>query len=321
MSMAPTRDGGDKEGGRAALMSLVTPGVAKGWLPWVIIGVVLLVTIGVTLILIQGRSSRPEQTPAELQKLQQRKFIPPTTPEGANTVMPVTFPDGSTAEVVYDSKLRLAERGLRPSYSGDLTDCCFRLFAVDYELNTFVQGPELAQFPGADGSPVPLRAGVQGDPDRYLVLKAGSWSVGIPEGRGDDKLTDAQKATWAAGLVARQSAEGFLVLEGKPPVRMTTAGEAAGPSLRIGTILREGILAFPGACRPPEGRRVQTINGIPVRLAARFGALCFPDAPMALQIYGDEDFIRAVVEGIQIRNVKPPQPGAPAAAASASPAP
>ncbi|MGH2707487.1 MAG: hypothetical protein ACRDJK_04255 [Actinomycetota bacterium] len=308
--MTPTRDG-DKEGGRAALTSLISPGASRGWVPWAVIGAVLLVTVGVTLILIQGRNARPAQTPAELQRLQQKKFIPPTTSEGASTVMPITFPDGSTAEVVYDSKLGLAERGLRPSYSGDLTDCCFRLFAVDYELNTFVQGPELARFPGADGAPVPLRAGVQGDPDRYLVLKVGPWSVGVPEGRSD-KLTDAQKATWAAGLVGRQTAEGFLVLEGKPPVKMTATGEASGPSLRIGSILREGIRTFPGACRPPAGRRVRMVNGIPVRLAARFGALCFADAPMALQIYGDEKFIRAVVGGIQIRNVKPPQPSAPA---------
>lgn len=308
--MAPTRDD-DPKGGRAALTSLASRGLAKGWLPWAIIAGVLLVTIGVALMLIKGRNTRPSQSPAELQRLQQKKFIPPVTSEGANTVMPVTFPDGSTAEVVYRSDLKLAERGVRPSYSGDLTDCCFRLFAVDYENTTFVRGPELAQFPGADGSPVPLRAGAEGDPDRYLVVRVGPWSVGIPEGRGEAQLNDAQKAAWAAGLVGRQTPEGFLVLEGRAPVRMTAAGESAGPSLRIGTILREGILAFPGACTPPTGRRVQTINGRQVRVSARFGTLCLPEAPMALQIYGNRDFIRAVAQGVEIRNVKPPQPPAP----------
>lgn len=302
--------GDSQEGGRAALASLISEG-AKGWVPWAIIGAVVLVVVGVTLILVQGRKARTERTPAEIQRLQQKKFIPPTTPEGANVVMPVTFPDGTTAELVYRSDLKLAERGLRPSYSGDLTDCCFKLFAVDYEQTTFVRGPDLAQFPGADGTPVVLRAGARGDPDRYLVLKVGAWSVGIPEGRGTDALNDAQKAAWAAGLVGRQTPEGFLVLEGKPPVRMTPPGEAAGPSLRIGTILREGILAFPGPCDPPQGRRVRKINGIPVRLATRFGTLCYPNLPMALQIYGDRDFIRGVVAGLEIRNVKLPQPVAP----------
>jgi hypothetical protein len=62
----------------------------------------------------------------------QQPFVPATRLEGDLRVMPVTFPDGTTAEVVYPSGLQLAELGVRPSggfgtLEGDEFDgCCAR---------------------------------------------------------------------------------------------------------------------------------------------------------------------------------------------------
>src|SRR4029450_8398745 len=44
-------------------------------------------------------------------------FVPRTTREGNRTVLPVTFPDGSTAELVYPTALGLAGMGVQPDVS------------------------------------------------------------------------------------------------------------------------------------------------------------------------------------------------------------
>jgi hypothetical protein len=45
-------------------------------------------------------------------------FVPPTYREGNSVVLPVTFPDGSAAELVYPSDLDLASMGVRPYIVG-----------------------------------------------------------------------------------------------------------------------------------------------------------------------------------------------------------
>src|SRR4029453_16161927 len=44
-------------------------------------------------------------------------FVPRTTREGNRTVLPVTFPDGSTSELVYPTALGLAGMGVQPDVS------------------------------------------------------------------------------------------------------------------------------------------------------------------------------------------------------------
>ena len=45
------------------------------------------------------------------------EFIPPTQREGSNAVLPVVFADGSSAELVYPPRLKLAELGVQPATS------------------------------------------------------------------------------------------------------------------------------------------------------------------------------------------------------------
>src|SRR5687767_5790782 len=46
---------------------------------------------------------------------QEHRFVPSTTREGGRTVLPITFPDGTTAELTYPKSLDLARMGVTSS--------------------------------------------------------------------------------------------------------------------------------------------------------------------------------------------------------------
>src|SRR4029453_6294118 len=80
--------------------------------------------------------------------------VRPRTPaEGADTVMPVTFLDGTTAEIVYPEALDLAGLGLRPGGAAELAGCCARDFFLPAggEGGFASTGRPLQQPPGVRG--------------------------------------------------------------------------------------------------------------------------------------------------------------------------
>ena len=50
-------------------------------------------------------------------KVKHQQFVPPTYREGAREVLPVVFPDGSTAELLYPPIMKIAELGVQPAVS------------------------------------------------------------------------------------------------------------------------------------------------------------------------------------------------------------
>jgi hypothetical protein len=79
--------------------------------------------------------SRARSTPPSSSQLRigdSESFTPATHKERGKVVMPVTFPDGSTAEIVYPPDTDIAAMGAQPYSSGQLSDCCARDFFVLY---------------------------------------------------------------------------------------------------------------------------------------------------------------------------------------------
>lgn len=256
----------------------------------------------------RARSTRPQST--QLHIGDSESFTPATHKEHGKVIMTVTFPDGSTAEIVYPPDTDIAAMGAQPYSSGQLSDCCARDFFV---LFGGVPKGELAGeaplkiYRGADGSPVEYwRNGASGhDPksDRWLILNFHPWYVLVWDEKGS--MTDQNLASWARGLAGAQTRDGFLRLSADQPLQLAKAGEHAGPELLFSD-RRQMVSFFVGDCEPDpkdDGKMV-ALGGKTGPAAEWFASRCFVNQSMRIHVQSeDETFARRVIDRVEIRNV------------------
>jgi hypothetical protein len=259
-------------------------------------------------------AARARSTPPPSSKLHvgdPGSFTPATSRERGKVVMPVTFPDGSTAEIVYPPGIDIGAMGAQPYSSGQLSDCCARDFFV---LFGGVPKGELAGeaplkiYRGADGSQVEYwRNGASGhDPksDRWLIFNFHPWYVLVWDERGS--MTDQNLASWARGLAGAQTRDGFLRLSADQPLQLATAGEHAGPELLFSE-RRQMVSFFVGDCErdPKEDGKVVALGGKTGPGTEWFASRCFVDQSMRMHVQSeDEAFARRVIDRVEIRNVQ-----------------
>ena len=149
-----------------------------------------------------------------------RDFVPKTRHEGRFVVMAVTFPDGSTADILYPHELEVAQLGVQPYSSGQLAHCCARDFFVRY---AGVPSDELAGrrplevYDGSGEFPVEYWASSEGpSTHRWLIFRFGLWHVLISDQKGLD-MGAQERATWARSLQGEVTEDGFLRLEASRP--------------------------------------------------------------------------------------------------------
>jgi hypothetical protein len=236
-------------------------------------------------------------------------FVPRTTREGNRTVLPVTFPDGSTGELVYPTALGLAGMGVQP----DVSFLRVRDPGPRYELVFSHGGPAPGLFKGdrpvgryqtAQGRPVQLwpaveHPGVLSGHSYWLHYRIGAWTVlaGVAD--------RAMAAQVARNLDGRQTGDGFVVIQASGPFALSREyGEGRGAQLAIGdrSPLPDAIVADPwrlielsparGSCHE-EG------------VSGDHGTRCLgpPRAGIFANISGDPSWVKAVVRGLHARNV------------------
>lgn len=237
-------------------------------------------------------------------------YVPPTSQEGDQTVVPVVFPDGSTGELVYPSALGLVDEGVTPrlrvrlasSEPAARTNRSLEFHPgppeeVVTELNDGKQPEPVATY--GDGVALWDMDDAQVNHD-YLALPAGDWTVLVPDrirARGDTReLTDAERERYATHMEGREGAGGLPVLEFTSPV------EPAGPAqLLLGhpALARKELGSQPGpavnvaanGCTPGEEDDDQK-------------GWCQADAQVGFTASGEDDFVDAVRDGLAIRNVR-----------------
>lgn len=268
-----------------------------------------------------GRSPQPAQPPSRIGEPQE--FVPPIHKEEGKTVLPVVFPDGTIAELVYPPSLRIAQMGLRPYRAGGfgrppMRDT--RDFAIFYQgvPRVWLAGrAPLARYDTPKGPAAEYWDTTDSwDPGGtlgHLILRVGPWYVAVwDRGVPNDERNEA----WAEGLLGTETKDGFLVLRARAPLRLTRAGEKAGPQLifeggdpnrRIKN--RPMLLLFPNRCDDYSGPssgfdNVQIINGRGVSRSPGFADSCFESEHMVVHAYGPHRFVDSVVRHLEVRNVE-----------------
>jgi hypothetical protein len=237
-------------------------------------------------------------------------FYPSTYEEGDRVVMPVTFVDGTTAELLFDPALRPKELGTYGEIAGGLGLVDRSIYFRYGDASSFKGSGPLATYEGNGGTMVEEW---DPPPDSFscpnLVFEFDDWYVGVRTCQ--DELSSQEKAEWALRLVGRQTADGFLVLEALPPLEIARAGEHSGPQLWLqGPELGWPFITItPGRCEGPasdEETRVME-DGMLVSFA-RIGKTWYADwcsgGEMTFQVQSpDREYVEAAAEGLRIRDV------------------
>jgi hypothetical protein len=253
---------------------------------------------------------------------QQRRFVPRTYPEGDSVVMPVTFPDGTTAELVYPPKLDLSDLRVQPYSSGYGPGFARDFLVYDKPIGDVIGSYEdaelLAEYDDGHGGTVGFW---RLPPDGlYLAFQFGSWTVLVYDYAEEGaQMSDEDRALWATNFHGRDAEDGFLILDAELPLTLARTGEHSGPELELWS--RSGdisaVLLFPGECTPYGD---EMVNGLTVDRDDEFAAWCIPHAPMTVHVYQEprDTFIDDVLSGLEVRNVNPPAAPLPSPEATTS---
>lgn len=246
-------------------------------------------------------------------------FPPATYQDGDRVALPVTFPDGTTAELVYPPEPDIAGLGVFPYGSGTLHgksqtpgrgDFVARDFWVRYgdlddvlaQRNGGAVPALLAQYEGADGQTVGLWNLRTNDTAHYLGFQFGRWAVLVYDYVGAGAMTDAERASWAANFSGRETDDGFLLLESSGPLRLARVGEHAGPELTFAAgNPNRALILFPGECRP-HSDQTRLVGGKLVSWNGGFANWCLSDS-MRIHAEGRREFVGALIRELEVRNV------------------
>jgi hypothetical protein len=230
-------------------------------------------------------------------------FHPQTYTQGDSAVMPITFPDGTAAEITYSSEFDLSAVGMNAvSFASpiEMPDCAAILYAR-YQTEELFHGAgtPLATYQGATGEPAELWEPPSGAtyPEAWLVFRFGAWRVGVPV-QGPCMEDDALSA-WAVGLRGHETESGFLILEMIPPLRPSGAGDPDAPG-----VVFEGdpvtVQLFSRPCAIPQGSKAEAIDGKEVLRTQGLAEWCASDS-ILVRIEGKDSSIEGAVPAIDVR--------------------
>lgn len=214
--------------------------------------------------------------------------------EGSNEVVPIVFPDGTTAELVYPSEMSsdaltvpFDQLLARPYPAGGPSGRMIRpqIFyggiPAEYKADTLVDCIE-----GRNG-PVPVWDSNEGE---LIDLVFGKWHVLVFHGRSAQEV-------WARELRGEIAKAGWLVLRGGDELRIGPENDPGDANLMLAARDRM-INLWVLDC---EARHRSDSRRTP---GSEFVSYCLEDVDIEVHVGGPPEFVQLVYENLEVRNVK-----------------
>jgi hypothetical protein len=234
-------------------------------------------------------------------------FVPATQSVADEIRMPVVFPDGTRATLVFPSELGLEEMGVQPDVSylyredagpESLFEIIF-LHDPNASIRTYVDG--LEPITTIDRGPEIWMMSDEWDARNQLQgvwirLRLESWTVLVAS------TTVEQAVSVADYLRLRETPSGFPLVEAVGPLALAEGfGETEGAVLGIAD-------TYPDPNESPAGEVIflspDGCNG-ETSVSGKYGSLCLANVRIFASIYGDRTFVRAVVGGLRVEDFRP----------------
>ena len=222
--------------------------------------------------------------------------------------MPITFPDGTTAELRYPPGLSFEEHvSVYPDTfaAGGPHACGSSVHATRHDpTEGWVTGTEpLARFTASDGSIAELwDGGKSSEPHDYLLLRFDSWTVLVPcRWHGDWEREEV--SVWSEGIHGRESPDGMLVLTATPPLEIHPYGGTSGPTVRFSNKdLVLDLTVAPDTCRERTNDRGLADDTVQWCIQPSGGIWLYATMFTAKA----EKLLQGIVEDLQVLGVRAP---------------
>jgi hypothetical protein len=238
-------------------------------------------------------------------------FYPGTYSEGQWVVMPVSFPGGTRAELLFGEDLRPQDLGVSAVTSGGLGGVDRDVYLLYGDGSGIMGSGPLRAYEGYGGGTVE----VWDPPDESvpcpnLVYRFGAWFVEVRTCQDD--LSEVEEATWARSLIGQENDDGFLVLQALPPLQLTPTGGHSGPQLWLqGESSFPFITVIPRKCdpnRPGGGEEVSVMEDGQLVSFHRIGKVWYADwcagAKIDIQVESTkQEYVEAAARSLRVRNV------------------
>lgn len=234
-------------------------------------------------------------------------FVPGTQMIGHETRMPIVFPDGSRATLVYSRSLDLAALGVQPDLSYIRRDDPPPRYPIVFlhdpnaSIRTYVDGAKpIATIDGREIWAMSdewesHRNQLQGV---WVLLRLHSWRVLVAATTVEDAVAVADY------LHVRETRTGFPFVEAVGPIALAKGfGEAEGPQLAFGDATAEpDIVSQLDAMifLSPDGCTSAT-NGA---WSGGYGSTCLGEGSVFASIYGDREFVSSVISGLRVEEFR-----------------
>jgi hypothetical protein len=216
-----------------------------------------------------------------------RPFVPPTRQQGGNTVLPVTFLDGTSIQLVHPRTVDLAHLGLAWQAEAVLPGS-----VPKGVLLRILHGAPAEIFPNRTPDKTFPNGAQEYDESAggYLAVPIGSWTViATTESTSND-----ERATFAMAIAGHVNSNGYLVLTPHPPVMLAPAD---GPNIQFGNGI-VGLLRRP--CDPLSGRHTSAGLAIESATDNHLGGtwLCDQGRNLVIYLTGQAE---PIAEQLQVR--------------------
>jgi hypothetical protein len=251
-------------------------------------------------------TASPSASPSYLDP--DERWAPPVHREGDLVVMPITFPDGTTADLRYPPELALEQFSVYPDTfaAGGPQACGSSVHATRYDPKVgYVIGSEpLAQFTRTDGSIAELWDGEPlSEPHDYLLIRFDSWTVVVPcRWHGDWDREEV--SVWSENVQGHESPDGMLVLTATPPIEVHPY--EGSPTVRFS--IRDLVLDLtvaPNECRLSSNDRGVGDGTVQWCIQPSGGIWLY--ATMFTATAKAEKVLQGLVEDLQVLNVRSPK--------------
>jgi hypothetical protein len=229
-------------------------------------------------------------------------FMPATSRDGNAVRMPVSFPDGTEATLVYPIALDLAPLGVQPEVSYLWKEDPPPRFPIVFlhdrnaSIAEYVDGAEPVGIVNSYRNIEIWKMSAEWSDRRRLPqghwLRFGlpSWTVLVALERSD------QAEEIARSLQVHETGAGFPVAKPSGPIALSEeSGEGEASMLAIGSTLDPSIFLWIERCR--DGG---TIDG-----SGAYGSACLAGGRVFASIYGRTPVVEAIVEGLRIEGFVP----------------
>jgi hypothetical protein len=228
-------------------------------------------------------------------------FVPPTEVVGDETQMPIVFPDGTQATVVYPTPLDLASLGVQPEVSYLWKDDppprypIVFLHGADASIARYVDLDEGSRLVNTSEGGIEVFQARGNDIERrfWIRYELRSWTVLVSV---RDALAGAVEV--AASLDLQETESGFPVVTTSDPIALShESGEGEGPMLAIGSVGDRAVLLWIERCSGGAGVDEVLESGA-------YGSACLADGQVTATIYGNPSAVEAIVQRLRIEDFR-----------------